>query len=512
MPHHRLDLRLARQALLAACAVMMTVLPATAAAPPPSNAPFASGPDGLPIFVEQAAAIAAAAPLPHSTSPLPPEAPAALPVETALQNTFGASENHRPPGAPPKAGNPFFAKLGSNGRMCYSCHEPNQGWTITPPQIRARFQSSKGLAPLFAPVDGTTCSTDDVSTLVARTKASSLLLSKGLIRVFETLPAAPTLQYSIVAIQDPYNCSTNPATGLTNYGPDGTSAGVLSVYRRPLPVTNLAFLSSIMSDGREASLAQQATDAVMVHEQAKTAPTAAEVAAIVAFESDIFTAQVLSDSAGALTKAPAHGGPVALSTQPFYVGINDPFGGNPTGAAFNPVVYSDYAAWAPGNSGSVGVSAAVGAARASIARGEAIFNQRRFTVGGTAATCSTCHDTPNAGSNSNFQLFAIGASEPGAPGLDLTGLPVFTLQCNAGPLAGESFVTTDPGRAILTGQCADIATFAPPTLRNLAARPPYFHNGSAPSLDAVVSFYNARFTLGLSEQDHTDLVNFLAAL
>lgn len=49
-------------------------------------------------------------------------------------------------------------------------------------------------------------------------------------------------------------------------------------------------------------------------------------------------------------------------------------------------------------------------------------------------------------------------------------------------------------------------------LRGLAARAPYFHNGSAKDLATVVSFYNQRFNIGLTPQQQSDLVTFLEAL
>ena len=63
-------------------------------------------------------------------------------------------------------------------------------------------------------------------------------------------------QFSITSVADRYDCNTNPATGLTS-----PTAGIVSTYRRPLPSANLAFINVIMWDGREASLASQATDA-----------------------------------------------------------------------------------------------------------------------------------------------------------------------------------------------------------------------------------------------------------
>ena len=72
--------------------------------------------------------------------------------------------------------------------------------------------------------------------------------------------------------------------------------------------------------------------------------------------------------------------------------------------------------------------------------------------------------------------------------------------------------TTDPGRALITGKWADIGKFKGPILRALAARAPYFHNGSAATLDDVVDFYDTRFGIGLTAQEQADLVAFLRTL
>jgi len=51
-----------------------------------------------------------------------------------------------------------------------------------------------------------------------------------------------------------------------------------------------------------------------------------------------------------------------------------------------------------------------------------------------------------------------------------------------------------------------------PILHALAARAPYFHNGSAAALDDVVNFYDQRFGIGLTDQEKADLVAFLKTL
>jgi cytochrome c peroxidase len=65
---------------------------------------------------------------------------------------------------------------------------------------------------------------------------------------------------------------------------------------------------------------------------------------------------------------------------------------------------------------------------------------------------------------------------------------------------------------MLTGKWADIGKFKGPILRGLAARAPYFHNGSAATLMDVVDFYDSRFDIGMSSRQKSDLVAFLSAL
>jgi cytochrome c peroxidase len=79
-------------------------------------------------------------------------------------------------------------------------------------------------------------------------------------------------------------------------------------------------------------------------------------------------------------------------------------------------------------------------------------------------------------------------------------------------LAQQQFTVTDPGRALITGNCADIGKVKVPTLRALAARAPYFHNGSAATLNDIVEFYDQRFSMELMQEEKNDLVNFLNAL
>lgn len=135
-------------------------------------------------------------------------------------------------------------------------------------------------------------------------------------------------------------------------------------------------------------------------------------------------------------------------------------------------------------------------------------------------TCTTCHDTPNVGDHSLPVPLEIGTSrttayetdptiEAAVSQLSMRTLPIFQMVCNQGPDAGEITYTSDPGKALLTGLCTDMGRGKGPILRGLAARAPYFHNGSAATLDEVVDFYNVRFQMNVTQQQKTDLINSL---
>jgi hypothetical protein len=407
--------------------------------------------------------------------------------------------------------NPFFSDLGTNGRVCFTCHRPDQGWTITPSDVQRRFVESRGLDPIFRNNDGSNCEGADIGTLRQRRTAFSLLLTRGLIRVGIDVPIG---EFIVDAVDDPYRCNALATT--------------LSLYRRPLPATNLRFLSTVMWDGRESSptttilqdLAHQADDATMGHAQASRHLTDAEQQAIVAFETGLLTAQAVDDDAGSLHAYGAGGGPVALASAPFFIGINDPVRLNPTGAPFDPRAFRLFDAWMQASGPSHGIARA----RRAIARGEEIFNTKPIVITGVAGlnnetfpsgvtvpdpftgTCTTCHDTPSAGNHSVKAPLNIGLTDPDRRTPDM---PLYTLRRIS---TGETVQTTDPGRAMLTGKWADIGKFKGPILRGLAARAPYFHNGSAATLEDVIDFYESRFHVGLTPQERSDLIAFLRAL
>ena len=48
--------------------------------------------------------------------------------------------------------------------------------------------------------------------------------------------------------------------------------------------------------------------------------------------------------------------------------------------------------------------------------------------------------------------------------------------------------------------------------RGLAARAPYFTNGSSATLRELVDFYDRRYNIQYTEREKEDLVNFLSTL
>lgn len=423
--------------------------------------------------------------------------------------------------------NPFFQVLGTNGRTCATCHIPQDGFGLSAARAERVFARTHGQDPLFAAFDGAACP----SQTPGHPQNFDLLRRHGLIRVGLELPS--DAQFTITAVYDPYGCAmvTDPENGATT----------LSVYRRPLPATNLRFLTAVQFDGREtiaplndqqtfvanlvADLKHQALDATLGHAQASIVPSDSQLMQIVAFESGLYSAQALDFKAGPLSSQGADGGPKFLSTIQFFPGINDPLGGNPTGAAFDPKAFTLYSQWADSPY----------AHRRSIARGEEVFNTHPLFITDVRGlndaldqnvingTCSTCHDAPNVGDHSLPVPLEIGTSgsadfetnpqiQSALSQLSMPDLPVFQIICNDGPDAGEITYTSDPGKATLSGKCVDVGRGKGPILRGLAARAPYFHNGAAATLDQVVEFYNLRFQMNLTDEEKRDLVNFLRTL
>jgi RoxA-like, cytochrome c-like len=114
--------------------------------------------------------------------------------------------------------------------------------------------------------------------------------------------------------------------------------------------------------------------------------------------------------------------------------------------------------------------------RAAARRGKRLFRDE--------AGCASCHQSPN---------FTDVLSGP-------TRMVPF--------LHDPAEVGTDPAYAARTAT----GKYRTTPLRGLWQHPPYFHDGSAPDLLAVVNHYNQLFGLNLSTAQKVDLVEFLKSL
>jgi len=476
-----------------------------------------------------------------------------LPSTISYDNPYGALTILNTSGSIGTKGHAFFEPIGTNGRACVTCHQPADGMSISLETIRQRWGVTNGSDPLFSAVDGKNC--PDLP--AGYPKSHSLLLDRGLIRV--SLPWPPKAadgsvvkpEFMIEIVRDPTGCNSSPVYGLNSPSP------AISVYRRPRPAANLKYVvadgfgigrfiakngqpterdpetgrlvqMNMMADAREVSLKSQARSAAAGHLQLNGALTNAQLEQIITFESQVYAAQSFHREAGDLTEpgAPPAFGPTALAQ-----GRAGVLGNNTTNFVF-PMgdkwkVFS--------RTGNVERDAQ-NAFRESVARGHDVFFFRTFwikdamhlnTVGlgnPVKRTCSTCHGMHMTGMDTANGWMDIGTTNlpwakeaPVSPwSSEANDMPLFKLTCNNAvaphPFLGRVIYTQDPGRALISGKCNDIGTIVMQQFRGLAARAPYFSNGSALNLREVVDFYDRRFNIQYSEQEKQDLVNFLSAL
>jgi len=475
---------------------------------------------------------------PYLSSILEGETPSSLPQFFTIQDITGLIASFQPAGGEATtAGNAFFQNFGANGRTCFTCHQPENGWSITPSTVQAIYTNTKGKAPLFASVDGANCpnlgaaATQPGPQFIA---ARSQMFNHGNTRIPIAVPAVHDWA-SVTVTADPTGCERNPTYGLP--------AGLLSMYRRPLPTMNTAFLfpagggagTNIMWDTREPSLQSQFMDATMTHAQANSKQlrvlTAPVIAQGVNFQNGNFSAQSSDQFAGDLTGADgsgALGGPDALTNGSLpLLFTHAPKNGQP-GQALTFDIFNTL------NSGGQPWTAAQ---RASIQRGQTIFNTRTFEITNvrglndvkganpSLGACSTCHNTVDVGNDFFLTPKDTGVMNNSSNVLPPTAdYPVFSFLCPQGSIeffsnpvtvsgvTYDEYQTTDPGLGWISGKCADLGKMKVPALRGIGARPPFFHGGNANTMFDLVDFYNKRFNIGLSAQDEQDLINFLNAL
>lgn len=439
-------------------------------------------------------------------------------------------------GAMPTDGHPFFEPQAPNGRACVTCHQPADGMSLSAETARARWAATGGRDPLFAGYDGSNC-----PTLPQGERAShSLLLDYGLIRIQRPWPGQDIAgnpirpDFTIEVVRDPWGCNSGPV-----YGP-GAREPNISVYRRPRPAANLKYLlavgfaydpkegmplpldplsgrpmsGNLMADGRSGTLNGQLLDASRTHLELLRNMDDAEMARIIDFEGRVYAAQQRHRTGGDVDTMGALGGPRRLmESEPGQLGSI----GRP--------VWSEFEAWEniPANAN---LTPAERAFRQSVARGARVFRERMFLITDSAGinspigfgnpvrnSCVFCHNMTQMGNDVAPGQVDLGTTN--APFADpAPHLPLFRIRClgEPHPHYGNVILTHDPGYALTTGRCADVGRITLQSMRGLAGRAPYFSNGSARDLRAVIDYYERRYNIGYTEQEKQDLVNLMSVL
>jgi hypothetical protein len=395
-----------------------------------------------------------------------------LPNNFPLLNGAGTAATYSTAGVV-DLNNPFHVPQGSNGRSCESCHLVQAGWSVRPLDVELKFWLTEGTDPIFNLLDANSPAAD-VSTVEAR-YASYSMLRKGLFRRGGAVPA--TAEYEIIAVDDPLGA--------------GGSLTRFEAFRRPLATANFHIARNVGwhdqntngSGDVHAGLVAQATGNITGAQQG-AAPSAATVESIVTYQEGLSFAQQSVFGAGLLTACGATGGPENLSAQ------------TPVNARFD--LFDAWIDLVPGSC----TTKPADRKRAQIARGQEIFN----SVNVSGGSCRGCHNAENNGSNTNGILFDVGASRAQ---FRQPGMPLYTVR-NKTTLVERQ--TTDPGRALRSGRWADMDRFKTPSLRGVVARAPYFHNGIAPTLEAVVLHYEQALGFVYTDEERDDLVAFMEAL
>ena len=459
-----------------------------------------------------------------------------LPRELVFANGLGRLGVLNADGPVETKGHPFFEAIGANGRACVTCHQPANAMSVSVETIRERWRATNGKDPIFAAIDGS----NNPSLPQDQASSHSLLLDRGLFRVAMPWPPAGVMpEFAIEVVRDPTGVNRDPVYGLRSAAP------AVSVFRRPRPAANLKYVTSpdglfnvklgvlmdkdpdtgqpssmnIMADARVPNLRIQAQSAYRDHQGGTTPLTAAQIERILGFENQIYMAQTWDAQGGSLVEpnGPAALGPANVARNAVHV-LN-----SAKTPAFH--FFDTWMAATPADPQA--------AFRASVARGNDIFVNRRFWVKDVAhinsiglanpakRSCAVCHNAQMSGMDlapgwvdlgtTNYPTWTEAKVWNEAP-----DLPVFKLTCKADapphPFLGRVIYTSDPGRALVTGHCADIGAITMGQFRGLAARAPYFSNGSAKDIRELVDYYDRRFDMRLTGQEKQDLINFLGVL
>jgi cytochrome c peroxidase len=380
-------------------------------------------------------------------------------------------------GAPPPSqstsaldGNHFFddALAHTNGRACATCHIESDHFALTPQHVQALYATNPN-DPLFNRIDAD--DPDAVTPTYDHLKA-------GLIRV--TVNLADNLD----VIDQAGNVITN-------------AARTISVWRGVPTIENVAYTAPYQYDGRAATLQAQANGALHAHSQIDRDASDGALDQIADFERTVFSSQAAADVATAL----ARGGtpdPVDLHLPPgsdaaqgqtLFLSICAQCHGTPTTNVIPQQVVFDSFFPVQHTDGTVDIAG--------------------FLPTGVAIPTTFMHGVqpPHEGTLGISAIALLGQLGvlPNPSGLslpqyrirfytDATRTQTLVDMPPAPPGIGPSLIpepfSVDPGRSIISGDPIDWEGFDVPQLRGIANTAPYFHDGSAPDLRALLDEYS----------------------
>jgi cytochrome c peroxidase len=375
----------------------------------------------------------------------------------------------------------------SNGRTCATCHVLGEDTTLRPASVAARLQANPG-DPLFHPLDA------DDPEAPALTFAH---LKKGLVRVVLPLPD---------------NMDVIDLDGKVVTAADRK----IFVWRGVPTAANTALTAPFQYDGRERNLQEQAQGAVTNHAQGPKLPPE-PLEAVAAFERALFTSPRAQLVARLLELGvPAQKLPLPEDFLPappgerrgrevFRVACLGCHGSATTDRIVNREVH-DMLFSELGPDGNVRFQMVPGRGPVAVplARPDDEFLNVGFAFGsylgqlGVLALFNSDVALPRY----RFRFYRDGTRREAVadlppiprtlsgdprdlrPALDAAGAPI------VGPNRLPQLFSTDPGRAIVTGDPADFEAFDVPQLRGIAGTAPYFHDNSVETLEGVVDVYS----------------------
>jgi cytochrome c peroxidase len=374
---------------------------------------------------------------------------------------------------------------GTNGRSCATCHVPSKGFSLRVDDVARRFMNDPN-EPLFNVIDS------DDPTAATPTYDH---VKAGLVRVNLTLAD------NLDVIDDGGNVITN-------------ATRTIAVWRGVPTALNTAYTAPFQYDARFATLQIQADAALHGHSQIDHEPDPDQLDDIAAFEETLFSdhraqhiARVIEH--GGTPQEPDYhltpGSPAAKG-QALFQQACAPCHGTPTETVITrqdvhdqlfPVIAPDGTVSAMRQPGSVAVAT-------NVRHDPEIHNHHQLNIGITFGT--VLGQQPGSGipnlTGVDFPHYRIRFYTDASRSQKLVDLPPLVPAMGPppiGPSLGPEPWSTDPGRAIISGDPSDWEAFEVPQLRGIKHTPPYFHDGSAPDLPTVIQFYSLFIVPGIPQ-------------